>query len=196
MVFFRQTGDEDPGGRYDERQPALNVRSDGCGRSGCLNSRFSSHILLPTACHGLSAREYAALCCVCGLEESIMGDVESPPPPVKKEDETDKASLTEDPKVGGWRGCVSVRRAEHEGVLGGRACESSLPPPPLTHLHHPPPSQEAMRAAIRRRHRRGAIMFLVFVFFILLISFLAFRQPKIKWNSFLPDGTDSEGNTK
>jgi len=63
-----------------------------------------------------------------------MSDVEAQ----KAEGETDKASLTEDPK-------------------------------------------ELMRQAIRKRHRNYLVGFFVVVFFILIISFCAFRQPRISW---------------
>mmetsp|Transcript_63461 Transcript_63461/g.174737 ORF Transcript_63461/g.174737 Transcript_63461/m.174737 type:complete len:198 (+) Transcript_63461:152-745(+) len=76
-----------------------------------------------------------------------MSDVEAQ----KAEGETDKASLTEDPK-------------------------------------------ELMRQAIRKRHRNYLVGFFVVVFFILIISFCAFRQPRISWRKFLQEGTDSNGD--
>jgi len=55
--------------------------------------------------------------------------------------------------------------------------------------------KEQMRRDIRKRHRNYLIGFLVMVFFILLISFLAFRQPRITWRKFLlEDEKDENGN--
>lgn len=137
-----------------------------------------------------------------------MGDVEAP----KTDGETDKASLTEDPKVGLLSWCsrfsghrctsivqrcpavwlemrIGVGLSNSTTAIAPAASLAPPPPPPrpssLPPLFIRPPVspwlQEAMRQAIRKRHRNYLVGFLVMIFFILIISFCAFRQTKISW---------------